>query len=61
MFHPVHYQILATYLAQREPGYFRNKNVLELGAGTGLVGLVAGELEPGCRVVITDQAFVWSY
>ncbi|KAJ2933485.1 hypothetical protein H1R20_g3624, partial [Candolleomyces eurysporus] len=51
-------QILATYLVQRDLGYLRDKNVLELGAGTGLVGLVAGELEADCRVVITDQAFV---
>ena len=50
------YQILATYLVQRDPGYLRDKNVLELGAGTGLVGLVAGELEGNCKVVITDQA-----
>ncbi|RXW25767.1 hypothetical protein EST38_g50 [Candolleomyces aberdarensis] len=49
-------QILATYLVQRDLGYLRDKNVLELGAGTGLVGLVAGELEADCRVVITDQA-----
>jgi Lysine methyltransferase len=32
--------------------------VLELGSGTGLVGLVAGYL--GARVCITDQAYVIS-
>lgn len=47
-------QILATYLIQRGTEYLRGKNVLELGAGTGLVGLVAGQL-PGTRVWITDQ------
>lgn len=34
--------------------YLRGKNVLELGAGTGLVGLVAGQL-PGTKLWITDQ------
>ena len=31
--------------------------MLELGSGTGLVGLVAGHL--GARVCITDQAYVF--
>ncbi|TEB35388.1 hypothetical protein FA13DRAFT_1788037 [Coprinellus micaceus] len=47
-------QILATYLVQRGSDCLRKKNVLELGAGTGLVGLVAGHL-PESRVWITDQ------
>ncbi|KAH6915181.1 putative methyltransferase-domain-containing protein [Coprinopsis sp. MPI-PUGE-AT-0042] len=49
-------QILATYLIHRGPAYLRNKNILELGSGTGLVGLVAGMLQGDCRVWITDQS-----
>lgn len=48
-------QILATYLIHKGPGYLRNKTVLELGSGTGLVGLIAGLLGD-CRVWITDQS-----
>ncbi|KAF5333328.1 hypothetical protein D9611_002251 [Ephemerocybe angulata] len=47
-------QILATYLIQQGSGYLKNKNVVELGAGTGLVGLVAGQL-PDAKIWITDQ------
>jgi predicted nicotinamide N-methyase len=46
-------QVLAAYLAKRGPEYLKG-NILELGSGTGLVGLVAGIL--GGRVWITDQA-----
>ncbi|KAL6306735.1 putative methyltransferase-domain-containing protein [Sparassis latifolia] len=45
-------QVLAAYIARR--GSWKGKNVLELGSGTGLVGLVAGKL--GARACITDQA-----
>ncbi|KAL7282076.1 hypothetical protein ACG7TL_003545 [Trametes sanguinea] len=45
-------QVLASYISRR--GSLQGKNVLELGSGTGLVGLVAGKL--GARVWITDQA-----
>jgi hypothetical protein len=51
-------QVLAAYLAKRGTEYLEGKNILELGSGTGLVGLVAGIL--GGRVWITDQAFVVS-
>lgn len=37
-------------------GNLSGKTVIELGSGTGLVGLVAGLL--GARVWITDQEFV---
>lgn len=48
-------QVLASYIARR--GFALHQlNVLELGSGTGLVGLVAGYL--GARVCITDQAYV---
>ena len=52
----MHYlQVLANYIAYR--GFaLQGMNVLELGSGTGLVGLVAGHL--GARVCITDQAYV---
>ncbi|KAH9987919.1 putative methyltransferase-domain-containing protein [Russula compacta] len=46
-------EVLASYIARR--GFALHElNVLELGSGTGLVGLVAGYL--GARVCITDQA-----
>ncbi|GBE79189.1 Protein-lysine N-methyltransferase EFM6 [Sparassis crispa] len=45
-------EVLAAYIARR--GSWKGKNVLELGSGTGLVGLVAGKL--GARACITDQA-----
>ncbi|KAI9063383.1 hypothetical protein FKP32DRAFT_1592443 [Trametes sanguinea] len=45
-------EVLASYISRR--GSLQGKNVLELGSGTGLVGLVAGKL--GARVWITDQA-----
>jgi predicted nicotinamide N-methyase len=47
-------QILASYLVQKGTDYINNRNILELGCGTGLVGLVAGKL--GGDVCITDQA-----
>ncbi|THH04703.1 hypothetical protein EW146_g10113 [Bondarzewia mesenterica] len=47
-------EVLARYLARRGPRALAGKNVLELGSGTGLVGLVAALL--GARVCITDQA-----
>ncbi|OJT07341.1 hypothetical protein TRAPUB_1807 [Trametes pubescens] len=45
-------EVLAGYITRS--GTLEGKNVLELGSGTGLVGLVAGKL--GARVCITDQA-----
>lgn len=47
------FQIVAKYLAER--GSLTGKTVLELGSGTGLVGLVAAML--GARVYITDQLY----
>lgn len=50
-----HLKVLACYIARR--GFaLQGTNVLELGSGTGLVGLVAGYLE--ARVCITDQGYV---
>lgn len=49
-------QVLANYLALRGEDYCTGRTILELGSGTGLVGLVAGQL--GGRVWITDQASV---
>ncbi|KAJ3488624.1 hypothetical protein NLJ89_g11597 [Agrocybe chaxingu] len=48
-------QILASYLVQKGPGHVKNKNILELGSGTGLVGLAVGVF-PETKVWITDQA-----
>jgi hypothetical protein len=50
-------QILASYLVQKGPEYFRAKTVVELGSGTGLVGLVVGSFR-NADVWITDQASV---
>jgi len=47
-------KVLASYLVKRGPNYLAGKNVIELGSGTGLVGLVAALL--GGNVWITDQA-----
>jgi len=48
-------RILASYLLQKGPKYFHGKNVVELGSGTGLVGLVVGTFRTA-GVWITDQA-----
>ncbi|EKM80414.1 hypothetical protein AGABI1DRAFT_100018 [Agaricus bisporus var. burnettii JB137-S8] len=45
--------VLFTYKTANPLG---NKCIVELGSGTGLVGLVAGKLDPTCKVYITDQA-----
>jgi len=50
-----HLQVLACYIARRGLA-LQGTNVLELGSGTGLVGLVAGYL--GAHVCVTDQAYV---
>lgn len=49
-------QVLANYLALRGERYCAGRTILELGSGTGLVGLVAGKL--GGKVWITDQVSV---
>jgi len=44
---------------QKGPNYLRDKNILELGSGTGLVGLAAGVLAEAAQGIwITDQASV---
>ncbi|KAI0771494.1 putative methyltransferase-domain-containing protein [Trametes elegans] len=45
-------EVLSSYITRRQS--LEGKTVLELGSGTGLVGIVAGKL--GARVWITDQA-----
>ncbi|KAJ7638533.1 putative methyltransferase-domain-containing protein [Roridomyces roridus] len=47
-------EVLAQYLVKQGPNSLQGKNVLELGSGTGLVGLVAARL--GGTVWLTDQA-----
>ncbi|KAF8845623.1 hypothetical protein BDN67DRAFT_961214 [Paxillus ammoniavirescens] len=47
-------EVLANYLTIRGEGYCKGRSILELGSGTGLVGLVAAAL--GGDVWITDQA-----
>lgn len=51
-------QVLTKYMAGRHSNdkeYLRKKTLLELGSGTGLVGLAVGLLEPTSEVWITDQ------
>ncbi|TXT06135.1 hypothetical protein VHUM_03608 [Vanrija humicola] len=51
-------EVLLRYLAHRHaraPEHLRGKTVLELGSGTGLVGLAAAMLEPAADVWVTDQ------
>ncbi|KAK0490669.1 putative methyltransferase-domain-containing protein [Armillaria novae-zelandiae] len=48
-------QILSNYLVQRDRSFLQHKTVLELGSGTGLVGIVAASL--GAQVWVTDQAY----
>ena len=50
---------MANYLVHHGHDFLRNKSIVELGSGTGLVGLVAGKLG-AVDVCITDQAFVVS-
>ncbi|KAJ9103941.1 hypothetical protein QFC21_002404 [Naganishia friedmannii] len=55
---PLKLSVLTKYMAWRhseDPNYLKNKTVLELGSGTGLVGLAVGLLEPSAKVYITDQ------
>lgn len=47
-------QVLSQYLVSRGPQSLRDRHVLELGSGTGLVGLVAAHLGAS-NVIITDQ------
>ncbi|KAF8076077.1 putative methyltransferase-domain-containing protein [Lyophyllum atratum] len=50
-------EILSSYLVKRGLAFLRGRTILELGSGTGLVGLVAGALAGGsANVCITDQA-----
>ena len=51
---PTHRKILSNYIVKRGSEYLQGRTVLELGSGTGMVGLVAGKL--GGKVWITDQA-----
>lgn len=51
-------EVLSRYIAYRHshsPQYLRGRIVLELGSGTGLVGIVAAMLESSTEVWITDQ------
>lgn len=46
-------EVLSRYIVYQGRDYWRGKRVLELGSGTGLVGLVAGYL--GAHTILTDQ------
>ncbi|KAJ4472180.1 putative methyltransferase-domain-containing protein [Lentinula aciculospora] len=48
-------QILSNYLIRKGSKFLQGKRIVELGSGTGLVGLIAAKLG-GSRVWITDQA-----
>lgn len=50
-------EVLSRYLCWKhaqDATYLKGKKVIELGSGTGLVGLVAGLLEPDIECWITD-------
>ncbi|KAJ7228956.1 putative methyltransferase-domain-containing protein, partial [Mycena pura] len=47
-------EVLSRYLVKQGPNFLQGKIVLDLGSGTGLVGLVAAML--GGTVYLTDQA-----
>ena len=51
-------EVLSRYIVRQGRDYWKGKRVLELGSGTGLVGLVAGYL--GAHTVLTDQKLVAS-
>lgn len=46
--------VLSNYLVHRGPSYLQDRHILELGSGTGLVGLVAAKLGAS-KVTVTDQ------
>lgn len=51
-------EVMSRYICwryQQDKGYLLDKSVIDLGSGTGLVGLVAGLLESQCDIYITDQ------
>ena len=51
-------QVLARYLAyqhESDPDFLKGKKILELGSGTGLVGIAAGIMEPSAQIWVTDQ------
>jgi predicted nicotinamide N-methyase len=51
--------VLSAYIVHRGPDALAGKRVLELGSGTGLVGLAAAKLAaPGAQITVTDQASV---
>lgn len=55
-------EVLSRYMAYRhevDPSFLKGKKVLELGSGTGLVGLAVGLLEKSSQVEVTDQAYVY--
>lgn len=51
-------QVLSSYLLQRGSSFLKSKTALELGSGTGLVGLVAAYVGAE-HVWITDQRSVY--
>lgn len=52
-------EVLANFIEVSEPNIVKNKSVIELGAGTGLVGMVAALM--GGQVVITDRLEVINF
>ncbi|ORY35866.1 putative methyltransferase-domain-containing protein [Naematelia encephala] len=51
-------EVLSRYLAYRhehDPDKLKGRTIIELGSGTGLVGIVAGMLESTANIWVTDQ------
>ena len=44
--------VLSKYLAKQPSSFWQNKRILEVGSGTGLVGIAVGSL--GASLTITD-------
>ncbi|KAH0587201.1 hypothetical protein J132_11186 [Termitomyces sp. J132] len=51
-------EVLSSYLTKRGPDFVHGRSILELGSGTGLVGLVAAKLQLQ-RTKPTSTASVW--
>ncbi|KAG6831886.1 hypothetical protein H0H92_007003 [Tricholoma furcatifolium] len=52
-------EVLSSYLTKRGPAYVHGRTIVELGSGTGLVGLVAAKLQLQDSMSKTGNPSVW--